>query len=167
MDVRRPPHSISDRARSLHQDTRLSYRFGYERGVRRAFVARGRGMLWGRDWARAPHSARMMRVRQVLNTLWFLLLVALRPGCAQGASARACSVCHDQSQKLQLSVHAARSQPHAQGTGEAVGNSGAVRREHTRTACPFNHARRSLKLPPQVSAPALFIASVGLSVVNN
>jgi hypothetical protein len=145
----RPPQSISDRAHSLHQDTRLSYRVGYERRERRAFVARGRGMLWGRDRARALHSARIMRVRQAVNTLWLLLLVALRPGCAQEGRAPACSVCHDQNQKLQLSAHAARSQPQAQGNDESVGNTGAVRREHTRTACPFNHARRPVKLRPR------------------
>jgi hypothetical protein len=69
-------------------------------------VAKGRGMPRTRDMVR-PRSARSMRARHLFNSLWLLLLVALRPGCAQERSEPACSACHDQNQKLQLSAHAA------------------------------------------------------------
>jgi hypothetical protein len=56
-----------------------------------------------------------------------------------------------------------RSQPKAQRNDESVGNTGAVRREHTRIAYLFNHARRPLKLRSRSELLALFIASAGLS----
>jgi len=70
-------------------------------------VAKNRGMPCIQDKGGQPHPARIMRARHVLNCLWLVLLVELRPGWAQKTVESACTACHDQSQKLQVSAHAA------------------------------------------------------------